>query len=105
MTPGFKRLAAQSHREAGPDIVAERHRAQEMRAIYTEPLPGREGSGHYRATGMRLRGGVRVVGLVGVSQHPVDEGCFNRAAQNIRGDNRGDFLTTIGANEADGITS
>src|SRR5260370_42530898 len=84
VTPAFKRLAAQGYRESGPDIVAERHGAQEMRSNDAESLSSRESSGHHCAPGMRLRRRVRIVGFIRMSQHPIDECRFDWLPHNNR---------------------
>ena len=65
--------AAERHREPRADVVAERDGAQEVRARDAELLAERERRGNDRRAGMRLRLAVRVVGLVGVREHAVDE--------------------------------
>src|SRR5713101_4578812 len=48
----FKLLSAQGHCEPRSNVVAERHRAQEVCPADAKPLPSRKGGRHYRTPWM-----------------------------------------------------
>ena len=73
--------AAQAHRDARADVVAERDRAQEVRPVDAESLAERQRGGDHRAAGVRARWAVGVVGLVGVREHAVGERGLDRPAE------------------------
>ena len=94
-----ERRNAEAHGDARPDVVAERHRAQEMPSVDAERFAHGERRRHHRAAGMGQRGGVRVVGLVGVRKHAVGERRLDRAAQHVAARHGGDALAAIAAGE------
>ena len=92
---------AHAHRHARADVVAERDRAQEVHARRAELLAERERGRHRRAARMRARRAVRVVGLVGVRQHPVRERRLDRAAHKIGSGDRRHGLPAVAARKRD----
>src|SRR6267154_2319321 len=99
VTLRFELLSTQGHCDARSNVVAERHGVQEVCPADAEPLTSRKGGGHHSAPWMRLRRGVRIVRFVGMSQHPIRECRFDRAAYNFRGHDRGEFSATIDASK------
>ena len=97
VTLRFKLLPTKGHCEPRSDVVAKRHCAQEVRPADTKPFPRRKGGRHYRATWMRLRRSVRIVGFVGMSQHAIRHCRLDRATYNFRGKHRRDLFATVGA--------
>ena len=96
---------AQRGGHARADIVAQRHGAQKLPAADVEPFASRERSGNRSASRMRLRRRMRIVGLVGMRQHPVGERGLDRPAQDVRtGDGR-DPVAFVGAGEVDRETA
>ena len=79
----LKLKASQTHRHSCSDIVAERDRAKEVSPIDAEELSCRQSGGHDGAAWMRMRRGVRVVGLVSMGQHAIHESSFRGTAQQI----------------------
>ena len=73
--------AAERHREPRADVVAESDGAQEMLAADRALLAERERRGNDGGAGMRLRRAVRVVRLVRVREHAVDERGVHRAGE------------------------
>ena len=94
-----ERRHAEAHGDARPDVVTERHRAQEMPPVDAERFAHGERRRHHGAAGMGQRGRVRVVGLVGVRQHAVGERGLDRPAQHVGADHGGEALTAVAAGE------
>src|SRR5260221_9273885 len=59
---GFELLATEGHGDTRANVVAKRHRAKKVRAADVKLLSGGERGGNHCATGMRLRGRMRIVG-------------------------------------------
>ena len=71
---GFtKIMRVQRQRQAAAHIVAQRHGAQQLRAVAVLAFAHRQRGGHHATARMRERRRVRIVGLVGVSQHAVGQ--------------------------------
>ena len=84
--------AAERHRDARADVIAQRDGAQEAVPVDAELLAGGQRRGHHGAAGVRLRGRVGVVRFIGMGQHPVGQRRFDRAANHVRAGDGGDFL-------------
>ena len=82
---------------ARADVVAERHRTQQLAPGDAGRLPHRQRGRHDRRARVRLRRSVRVVGLVGVREHAVDERGLHRAGQQRRADDGRDRTSRFGA--------
>ena len=52
-----------------------------MRSVDAELFACRQRGGNHRAARMRMRGRVRIVGFIGMRQHPVHHGGFDAAAE------------------------
>ena len=74
--------------DAAADVVAERHRAQERSAVAPLALGHRKCRRHDRAAGMAQRRRVRIVGLVGVTEHAVGERSIDRGGHETAADDR-----------------
>ena len=97
----LKCSGAHGHGDARADVVAERHGAQEVRAVDAELFAGRESGRHDGRTGMRLRGRMRIVGFIGMRQHPIGEGGFDGAAHCGGRSYRRHFVAGVFQSEAD----
>ena len=78
------RQAAERHCDPRANVVAQRNSAQHASAVDSKLLARGQRRGDGRATGMRLRRCVRIVGFIRVRQHPVEHSRFNGSAQEIR---------------------
>src|SRR5207245_4650550 len=96
------RLVAQRQGDAGADVVAQRHAAQELRSVGTKTFSCRESRGHNRATRMRKRRSMGIIGLVGLRENAIGQRGLDRAAEHIGGDYGSDFLAAIGSSELNG---
>ena len=83
------------HDDARADVVAQSHRAHEMRPVNAELLPSRQRRGHHGDARMRARRGMRIVRFVGMRQHPIGERRLDRAAQDVGADHRRDFFAAV----------
>ncbi len=72
---------AERDHEARADVVAERHGAQQARAVAAGELGRGEGCRHHRAAGMEAARGVGIVALVGMRADAVGERRVERAGQ------------------------
>src|ERR1700674_6057354 len=72
-----------------------------MRPANSELFPQSQGRGDDGAARMRPSRSEIVVGFIGMSQLPVCERRLNGAAEDRRGDNRGNLLATVVARELD----
>ena len=97
----LKLKPSKGHGNSRSDVVTERDRAKEVSPIDAEELSCRQGSRHDSAAGMRMRWGVRVVGLVSMGQHAIHQSRFRGTAQQIRPYNRRSLLSSIGAGEVE----
>src|ERR1700737_2178546 len=79
---------AKTDGQAGPDVVAESHRAQKACAVDAKFFTGRQGGRNHGAARMRLRELVGVIGFVGMRQHAVDERRFQWTGSHFRGNDR-----------------
>jgi len=84
---------------AHSDVVAERHGAHEVHPADAILLAESQRGWHNRGARMRASAGVVVVGLVGMSEHPIRNGSLNRPANHIRSDNRRYLLAAVGASK------
>ena len=64
-------MRVQRQRQTAAHVVAQRHRAQQLRAVGALALAHRQCRRHHAAARVRQRRCVRVIGLVGVRQHPI----------------------------------
>ena len=99
------RQPAQRDRHARPNVVAERHGAQETHAVGAELLPGGQRGGHNRAPRMRLGERMRVIGLVGVSKHSIRKRGLDGTTHHIRANHGRNLLALVDARELDRETS
>ena len=83
MALGFELLTAESHGDAGTNVVSERYGAKELCSADAPLLTSGECGWHNGATRVGLRRRVGIVSLVGMSQHAVGESRFDRAARDI----------------------
>ena len=81
-------LAAKRRRDTRSDVVAERDRAQEAGAVDAESFAGGQRRRHDGGAGMRQRRRMRVVGLVRMGEHAVDERGFDGTADEVGGRRR-----------------
>ena len=68
-----KLIGIERHVDAGADVVTERHGAQQRRPAGAFALAHGECGRHNRTTGVAERRCVRIIGLIGVTQHAVGE--------------------------------
>jgi len=78
---------------------AERDGAEEVCSADAELLAAAQSGRHNGATWVRLRRRVRIIGLVGMSQHAIGESRFDWTAYDIGSNHGGDFLAAVGASE------
>ena len=71
MAVGAELVGVERLRQAAADVVAERHRAQQRRAVAPLALGHGKRRRNNAAARMRLRRRMRVIGLVGVGEHAV----------------------------------
>src|SRR5580704_5369199 len=95
MARSFELLSAKSHGDARANVVTESYSADEVRAANVKVFTSSESGRHHRTAWMGLRWGVRVVGLIGVRQHPVGQCSFDCTARQFQGNHRGDFPTSV----------
>jgi hypothetical protein len=92
--------AAHRHDHPGPDVVAESHGAKKARAVDPKFLADRECCGHDRAAGMRTRGVVGIIGLVGMRHDAVGERSIGRCSRKHRAGDSRSTLSTVCADIA-----
>ena len=85
------------------DVVAERHRAHEMRPVDAEELAHGERGRHDGAAGMRAAGAVIVVGLVGLGEGAVHDRRLERAGKHVGRDDGHLRLAAIGAGKGERV--
>ena len=95
-------LAAKRHGNARADVIAESDGAQKLRPADAESFSRRQRRGHHGAARMRQRRRVRIVGFVGLREHAIGERGFDRPAEDIRADHRGDFFAAVRPRELNG---
>src|SRR5580692_5489275 len=95
MARSLELLSAKSHSDARANVVTKSYSADEVRTANVKMFTCSESGRHHRTTWMRLRWSVRVVGLIGVRQHPVGQCGFDCTARQFRGNHRGDFLASV----------
>ena len=81
-----KFIGVQGQGEAAADVVAERDRAQELIALRMLAFAHRPRCGHDAASRVNERRRVRIVGLVGVREHAIDECRIDRVRQKAAAD-------------------
>ena len=86
---------AERRGDARAHVVAKRHGAQKMGPADAELFACRERRGNGRATRMRMRGRVRIVGFIGMREHPVRHRGFQRTAHDVRGRDRRHVLALV----------
>ena len=88
--------------DARPDVVAEGHGAEERLAGGVLAFRHCQGGGDDGAPRMGKRRRVRVVGLVGVGEHPVGHRSVYRRGDDVRADHRSLRDAALRADEVDG---
>jgi hypothetical protein len=73
-------------RQTAANVISQRHGAQEFLATSVLALGHRERRWHNPATLVRERRRVRVVGLVGMSEHAVREGGVDGGSEDFAAD-------------------
>ena len=105
MARGAELDRVQRLRQPAADIVAERDRAKERRAARALAFRHGERRSDDPAARVRLRGRMRIVGLVGVAEHAVRERRIDRACHDAAADDRGLFRPAQGLRERDRLFS
>ena len=102
---GLVGRASHAHSHARADVVAQRHRAQEVHTADPKLLAGGQGCGNNRNTWVRAGGAVRIVGLVGMSQHAVRQCGLDWTAHDIRCHDGRDLFASISTHKLDRCAS